>query len=267
MVKGTWPTCAKYTLIVFNFLFMVAGMAGVVLGILTIVDKPLLNYLGNVDASGTTQGVITSGTYAIIVGSCIIILFAIFGCCGACRESKCLLGVYIGLLCITLIVQVVAGALAAYFRTQAETEVKDWLLTQVKSQYDGRGDTKLQFGKALDFAMVEFECCGINNYSDFKDTAANWTERTSRIIPIACCKLDKPRFYSNNVFIVNDTTCTTAPTYINSNIATPCYGKIRDHIVTQAVYIIIIAFLIVLLEVLAIVFACCLIRKIGDDKV
>ncbi|XP_046366856.2 tetraspanin-8-like [Haliotis rufescens] len=265
MVKGTWPTCAKYTLIFFNFLFLVTGMAGVVIGILILVDKPLLNNFANIDSGGT--GVMTSGAYAILVGSSIIVLFAIFGCCGACRESKCLLGVYIGLLSLILIVQIAAGALAANFRTQADKEVKGWLLEQVKTQYDGRGDTNLQFGKSLDFAMIEFDCCGISNYSDFKIMAEKWTERVSRIIPIACCKLDKQKFYAINVFVVNDLTCTTAPTYKNSNIARPCYDTIRDHLLTQAMYIIIIAFIIVALEILGIVFACFLIRTIRDDKV
>lgn len=68
-------------------------------------------------------------------------------------------------------------------------------------------------------SFIQFDCCGIRNYSDFKIMAEKWTERVSRIIPIACCKLNKQKFYTINVFVVNDLTCTTAPTYNNSNIA------------------------------------------------
>ena len=42
---------------------------------------------------------------------------------------------------------------------------------------------------AWDAVMFNFECCGVNNYSDFSLTDHDWKLNDTVITPRACCKV------------------------------------------------------------------------------
>ena len=49
---------------------------------------------------------------------------------------------------------------------------------------------------AWDAVMFNFECCGVNNYSDFRLTDHNWKLNDTIITPRACCKVKKSFYHS-----------------------------------------------------------------------
>uniref|UniRef100_UPI00398152F7 hypothetical protein n=1 Tax=Salmonella sp. s55962 TaxID=3159685 RepID=UPI00398152F7 len=58
----------------------------------------------------------------------IVFIVAFTGCCGAIKESKCLLTVFVVLLCVILILEL-AGAITSYvFNSTVEETVTDSLL-------------------------------------------------------------------------------------------------------------------------------------------
>merc|ERR1711970_1401863 len=55
----------------------------------------------------------TSAAYILLVVSFLIVLISFFGCCGAIKENKCMLGTYFTLILAMFIVMVI-GAVLGY---------------------------------------------------------------------------------------------------------------------------------------------------------
>ena len=59
------------------------------------------------DGSDVNIPVFTSAAIILIVVSVFIVILTFFGCCGAIKESKCMMYTYGLLLCVILIAQVI----------------------------------------------------------------------------------------------------------------------------------------------------------------
>uniref|UniRef100_A0A8C7SU74 Cd63 antigen n=1 Tax=Oncorhynchus mykiss TaxID=8022 RepID=A0A8C7SU74_ONCMY len=88
--------CVKYLLFFFNFIFWLCGLALVVLGVLVQVALHSTVVINNVSAS--------SAPLVLIVVGVIVFFIAFFGCCGAWKESYCMVTMFsilLGLIIIT----------------------------------------------------------------------------------------------------------------------------------------------------------------------
>uniref|UniRef100_A0A8C3RY98 Tetraspanin n=1 Tax=Chelydra serpentina TaxID=8475 RepID=A0A8C3RY98_CHESE len=104
-------SCMKYSMFIFNFLFWMCGCIILGVSIWMRVSKSAQEDL-NIDSS-----LFAAVDLMIAVGSIIMVL-GFLGCCGAMKESQCMLILFfIGLLLI-LILQVVAGILGAVYKSQ-----------------------------------------------------------------------------------------------------------------------------------------------------
>uniref|UniRef100_A0A8C8GQX9 Tetraspanin n=1 Tax=Oncorhynchus tshawytscha TaxID=74940 RepID=A0A8C8GQX9_ONCTS len=74
--------CVKYLLFFFNFIFWLCGLALIVLGVLVQVALHSTVVINNVSAS--------SAPLVLIVVGVIVFFIAFFGCCGAWKESYCM---------------------------------------------------------------------------------------------------------------------------------------------------------------------------------
>uniref|UniRef100_A0AAY5KGN7 Tetraspanin n=1 Tax=Esox lucius TaxID=8010 RepID=A0AAY5KGN7_ESOLU len=74
--------CVKYLLFFFNFIFWLCGLAMIVVGVLVQVAINNTIVINNVSAS--------SVPIVIIVVGVIVFFIAFFGCCGAWKESYCM---------------------------------------------------------------------------------------------------------------------------------------------------------------------------------
>uniref|UniRef100_A0A8C3C0T0 Tetraspanin n=1 Tax=Cairina moschata TaxID=8855 RepID=A0A8C3C0T0_CAIMO len=102
----------------------------------------------------------------IAVGSIIMVL-GFLGCCGAIKESRCMLLLFfIGLLLI-LILQVTGGILGAVYRSQIETSLNTTLNDNVKLLQDTTEEAK-RFQETFQKFQTENKCCGLLN------GAADW---------------------------------------------------------------------------------------------
>ncbi|NXX91606.1 TSN8 protein, partial [Centropus bengalensis] len=97
----------------------------------------------------------------IAVGSIIMVL-GFLGCCGAIKESRCMLLLFfIGLLLI-LILQITGGILGAVYRSQIETSLNLTLMESVnllQSSTEGSKKFQEEFQK---FEQMN-HCCGLVN--------------------------------------------------------------------------------------------------------
>lgn len=271
-------TCIKYVVFFVNFLFFVVGCAAVGLGIYALVDKNDMEALTKIDSDGkledfNARGLLQNGAIVLIVGGACLLVLGFLGCCGAVKEVKCLLALYAGFIILILIVQVVAAGLAIAFRSRIEDKLQEGLQKALLDYYDGMHNSSDTFSRAWDFAQVEFGCCGVNSTADFMYT--KWYNSTRSPagttqgpkVPPTCCELKNKDavLEDNKAPELKDSTCQNKdPADTNPFTSVPCYEKIRDWLLNRAAIIIGIAFGIVAIEILAVVFACCLYRSIDS---
>uniref|UniRef100_A0A3B3ZKX2 Tetraspanin n=1 Tax=Periophthalmus magnuspinnatus TaxID=409849 RepID=A0A3B3ZKX2_9GOBI len=97
--------CVKYLLFVFNFIFWIMGSFVLAVGLWLRFDPETVSLL-NGDRAPDTFFI---GVYILIGAGSLVMLVGFFGCCGAVRESQCLLGSFFACLLIIFGAEVAAG--------------------------------------------------------------------------------------------------------------------------------------------------------------
>uniref|UniRef100_A0A8D0G647 Tetraspanin 8 n=1 Tax=Sphenodon punctatus TaxID=8508 RepID=A0A8D0G647_SPHPU len=143
-------SCMKYSMFIFNFAFWVSSC-----GFEIIITSLLIS----VDELNIDNSLFAAVDLLIAVGSIIMVL-GFLGCCGAVKESKCMLLLFfIGLLLI-LILQLVAGILGAvlccHFDFQVETALNKTFLEDVKKLQDNP-----VFQEKFQKLEIKNKCCGL----------------------------------------------------------------------------------------------------------
>ncbi|KAM7130940.1 tetraspanin-8 [Ciconia maguari] len=147
--------CMKYSMFIFNFLFWVCGSIILGVSIWIRVSKDAQQEL-EIDSS------LFAGVDLLIAVGSIIMVLGFLGCCGAIKESRCMLLLFfIGLLLI-LILQVTGGVLGAVYRSQIETSVNKTLLSSVNSLQSSTEESKVFQEKFQKFERMN-QCCGLLN--------------------------------------------------------------------------------------------------------
>ncbi|XP_036845008.1 CD9 antigen isoform X3 [Oncorhynchus mykiss] len=80
--------CVKYLLFIFNFIFWLMGSLVLAVGLWLRFDPETVALLNGDGAPDT----FFYGVYILIIAGSLVMLVGFFGCCGAIRESQCLLG-------------------------------------------------------------------------------------------------------------------------------------------------------------------------------
>uniref|UniRef100_A0A8C2ZJN6 Tetraspanin 2b n=1 Tax=Cyclopterus lumpus TaxID=8103 RepID=A0A8C2ZJN6_CYCLU len=97
--------CVKYLLFVFNFIFWLMGSFVLAVGLWLRFDPETVSLLNGDKAPDT----FFIGVYILISAGSMVMLVGFFGCCGAVRESQCLLGSFFACLLIIFGAEVAAG--------------------------------------------------------------------------------------------------------------------------------------------------------------
>ncbi|XP_041352036.1 tetraspanin-18-like isoform X2 [Gigantopelta aegis] len=247
------------------FLFLI-GAVSICIGIWPLVDKKPMVVLATAPSDhefqlGASVGLLTAAITLISCGS-ILILMGFVGCCGVYLEIKWLLCLYVNMLMFLLAGQAVAVALLVLNRDKIETDLKENLVKNLKNHY-GLTDTT-EFSAAMDWAQVNFYCCGISNYTEYEMTKW-WNDKNNRSVslsvPETCCILDnREKFFSENVATPKDPNCTEKPNFINSYIGSPCFAEIKKWLLDRVGIIMAVAYSIVAFQVFIITIphvACC----------
>ncbi|KAF5278428.1 hypothetical protein FQA39_LY05917 [Lamprigera yunnana] len=149
---------------------------------------------------------------SIIVIGCIVLVISFFGCCGAIKESTCMLTTYAVILLILLIAQIAVGIYAFIQVKEGNLEKKDVenVLHDFISEYKKNDVAK----EAIDSIQKGWECCGITSFTDWG------TE-----IPKSCCA-------SSECSVVN---------HYNRGCLEPVYDGLRSGIKIVGIVVITIA--------------------------
>uniref|UniRef100_A0A8C0H1M0 Tetraspanin 8 n=1 Tax=Chelonoidis abingdonii TaxID=106734 RepID=A0A8C0H1M0_CHEAB len=173
-------SCMKYSMFIFNVLFWMCGCIILGVSIWMRVSKAAQEDL-NLDSS-----LFSAVDLMIAVGSIIMVL-GFLGCCGAMKESQCMLILFfIGLLLI-LILQVVAGILGAVYKSQSEIDLCDLFSVTI-----------LPFHPSIS-PLLQNQCCGLVKGSE--DWGSNFNSPYGNFKICECAEKDQNTdlciFYSN----------------------------------------------------------------------
>jgi len=232
---------------------------------------------------------ISSASLALIIGGAFFLIIGFLGCCGAWKEVSCFLIIYM-LILVLLIIMEFAFVVVMFV---AEDKVKGHLLkflteTLHKGYVGGTGPTttsKFALTKdattlAWDMAQFSLECCGANDYKDYKDVKAwdhtlpyknatgvyNGTKTVK--LPYSCCKvkdtsvipkqLDKLEF----VDVAGCTEKATAGTFHDKG----CYEAVKDKLTIYFEISACVGIGIALLEIFGLVCACILYNALKKNQ-
>jgi len=227
---GCGTQLVKIILFVTNFFFLLCGVGLIVFGALTQSGyQKYLEFLGELGAYQAPPII------AIVVGS-IVFIIAFAGCCGAIRESNCLMMTYAILMSTILIVTV--GIVVAVLTNQDEfkTHFSEGMKKSMMA-YGHGDDAGKEATKSWDILQKELKCCGIESYKEWIEPPVS-----KLFVPTSCC--------------INEFTgCNAIPTPLTV-FDQGCLQKAIDDIGLK--YLTIAGSLFGAALLLAIIFSCCL---------
>ncbi|XP_074931877.1 CD63 antigen [Phalacrocorax aristotelis] len=224
--------CVKFLVFIFNFIFWVCGVALIAIGIYAQVA---FNRALVISSASTT-----SSPVAILVLGVIIFFISFFGCCGAWKESYCMVTTFAVLLSIIFLVEIAAAITGYVFKDKIRSEVEQDLWEALHKYGKDQPLTV-----AVDSFQRDFHCCGVNNYTDWATIQSFMVNDT---VPRSCCR-------------INTTSCNIHPspaTVYEKGCLQSMESWVKNNIVIVAAVALGIAFF----EILGIVFACCLMKGI-----
>lgn len=218
---------------VFNFLFWLSGLALIIIG--SYIKSKYGDYL----SYGEESSKFTSVSVFIIIVGIIVFVIGFLGCCGAIKENYCMITTFAVLLGIIFILEIVAGALGFAYRKKVEAEVGKSLEDAVDKYFnsDQPGAKEL-----LDWAQQKFECCGRNSSSEYS-------------------------IFSNGTCILTGgvPSCHKGNSCTGTLFTKGCEASFANFIRHNLAVIGAVALGIAFIQLLGIIFACCLMKAVRDS--
>jgi len=253
-------TCLKYLLFIFNFVFFVCGGALMGISIWLVVDPEMSSYTNIVN-----NPLITAAMYLILAVGVFIFLIGFLGCCGACKESACMLSTYAFLIAVILILQVVGAILAVVFHDSLEEELQEEMTDQVYNYVTN--DENDATTKAWNILQFEMKCCGATGYEDYVDS--KFQNMTKDPVPDSCC-VQKASADWDNIQPEDRDKCLeearTGPATFTFLNAEGCYTSLKEWMSANALILVGVGFGLAFVQVFGIVFACCVKKEINKSS-
>ncbi|XP_028409457.1 CD151 antigen-like isoform X2 [Dendronephthya gigantea] len=226
----------KYLLFGFNALFWASGAVILAMGIWTKASP------GSYDAFLGNKGYKTSANVMLAAGS-VVMVVGFLGCCGAVRESKCMLGWYFAFLFLIFGAEITAGILAFVYKDEVKVEMKKEMNNLMNKHYGFNHETTFD----IDHLQTELKCCGVRSYRDWNNSI--WHEdNMNKMVPPSCCKSDS-----------NKPTCYQKSTFDLANIYTNgCLSELEDFVQKHLMVIGATGVAISCIQLLGMMFSCAL---------
>lgn len=228
--------CIKYLLCAVNSLFVLTGI--MILSVGTTIYAVYEDFSHFLDPS------YFSPAKLLIVVGILVFVIAFFGCCGALRESTCMVLVFAVMLSFVLILEL-SAAIAAYALQDNIRGLVTDKINATMHEYPENAEAR----SAVDFMQSRLRCCGYNGMSDWDDVEL--ATDNGRGVPDSCCVWDEIDY--------NSTICGAA-------YSTGCMNRLSIIIHRSALYVGTGAVAIALIQMTGIMFACMLGRAIRRQK-
>ncbi|NXR82961.1 TSN8 protein, partial [Pycnonotus jocosus] len=131
-----------------------------------------------VNASSHTSTIVLAGANLLIAVGSIIMILGFLGCCGAVKESRCMLMLFFIALLLILILQVAGGVLGAVYKPLVEDAFNLTLSANVEA-LQGTSEEAKKYQEAFQKLERKEKCCGLLNGP--KDWGQNFNKPNSKI--------------------------------------------------------------------------------------
>ncbi|XP_070592996.1 tetraspanin-6-like [Erythrolamprus reginae] len=188
-----WERCIKMALWFTVLLYWVAGAVLIITGVCVQVRLHNAFLILKEAASGVAVTV-------TVIGLLIIILSG-FGAIALFRSNKAMIKLFTGLLVLLLIAEILIVVTAYACRiTLHQTVSKNFM--KILNNYD----KKVQITKGVDIFQAQFQCCGVDNFTDWQNTTFGLI---SSSIPKSCCRVPVENCVTNlnDLFGINQQGC------------------------------------------------------------
>jgi len=241
----------KYVLFIFNFLFYLAGLTILGVGLWTLIFKSDYAVLLATSTYSAT-------TYALIIAGVLVLGIGIVGCCGLLKEHRCCLLMFTFLLLLIFLVEAVAGILAYIYSEQIGQELKDNLNTTFATKFNNSRYPEIT--KATKSLHEKYQCCGANNFMDWRQSGwyqnanavseKDTEDRLPLFTPDFCCISRTPncgiRDHPSNIYYEG------------------CIDALKHEIQRHEIIIGAVALGISTIQIFGMVLSCCLYVKLKD---
>ncbi|XP_058639803.1 tetraspanin 34a isoform X2 [Onychostoma macrolepis] len=235
----------KVMMFVFNGVIFLAGAAVLGVGIWVAVDRvSLLGILEDIEDAPPELAQLANIGYVLIGVGSFLTLMGFLGCCGAIKESKCMLLSFFSIVLIIFLVEVAAAIVLFVFEPLVQKALDEVGQKVVESIVRKYGDDE-SYTSVWNGTMSELKCCGYNNYTDFTDSPF---ESTASLYPIMCCT-DSSRLCNENA--------------ARSDSVVGCFQALVNLIEDNAVLLAGVALGIAALEIAAMVVSMILYMNVG----
>jgi CD63 antigen len=238
MVSGGMK-CIKYLLFLFNLAFFIAGLLLIVAGVLVQTKF-------NADFAFFEGQNINHIAILLIGVGVIIFTIGFFGCCGAYKESHCMVLTFSILLGIVFVVEIGAAITAHMMRTKIDKLIRDTMMNSIQLYPKGKA-----VKEAWDGCQQNLQCCGAMNFTDWADS-----NNLNKSVPDSCCVHWKEEC-GRDVFRTGN----------YSNVFHQgCADRFLEASLVAVVVVVAIAVAIAIMQILGVVVACFLAASIRTDN-
>ncbi|XP_059942682.1 tetraspanin-2 [Eschrichtius robustus] len=144
--------CIKYLLLGFNLLFWLAGSAVIAFGLWFRFGGTMKDF----SSEDSSPEYFYMGLYVLVGAGALMMAVGFFGCCGATRESQCVLGSFFTCLLVIFAAEITTGVFAFIGKDVAIRHVQ----TMYEEAYnDYLRDREKGNGTLITFHST-FQCCG-----------------------------------------------------------------------------------------------------------
>ncbi|XP_073478730.1 tetraspanin-16 [Aquarana catesbeiana] len=176
----------KTMMFIFNGIIFLGGIAVLGIGIWVKVDGgSFLKILGT--AAPQLMQVVNVGYLCMAVGGFLMVM-GFLGCCGAIKESRCMLMIFFIIILIIFIAEIAGAVVVLAFSSLSKIFIE--YLGNVAGKYlredYGRNNEMTTVWNAT---MKEMKCCGFHGYEDFKNSTYY---RNNQEFPPICCDYKSP---------------------------------------------------------------------------
>ncbi|XP_028910298.1 CD9 antigen [Ornithorhynchus anatinus] len=157
-VKGG-TKCIKYLLFGFNFVFWLAGITVLAIGLWLRFDSQTKSIFEQEE----NHAKFYTGVYILIGAGALMMLVGFLGCCGAVQESQCMLGLFFIFLLVIFALEI-AAAIWGYSN-------KDKVISEIQKIYQDSYDTYKAKGSKVHRETLKafhsaLKCCGTSGIID-----------------------------------------------------------------------------------------------------
>ncbi|XP_072166673.1 tetraspanin-36-like [Diadema setosum] len=240
---------AKCVMFFLSVLFWCASAALMYLGV------ELFRCVGNIKHVASNYFL----TIPAMVSIGLSLLFCVVGIVGltalSWKDAKCLKRMFLALLVIIVVLEITGASLAIVYKDEVSVGIEKGV-NETMATYDSSDNSKT----FMDWLQSHLGCCGAEQYQDWFTT--QWGKDHPSAVPESCCSKKSVLPLLNSA-----TNCTGAlPDDVDRIYHASCHDRLYQEPRKYLVYVIVVAVILFLLEVLALICTCYLVCNRRDKK-